>query len=461
MSGGVFERFRATLRESPPEGDLPVRVEGHVPLDLRGDWLSNGPVVFGAGDVRYRHWLDGDGWVLRIRLSEVASATARLVATVKREIEAVEGRAVFRTFGTAFPGDRLVLGQGLESPANISVESWAGRLLAFGEQGLPYELDPETLETRGPFTFDRRLNAASPLAAHPKIDPRTGEHVAFGVSFSPQRPTLTLYQATPDLETRRLRVPLPFAATLHDFAITGRHAVFYVAPYVLDLRALREEERSVLGSLSWKPELGSRLLVVERESGDVVFHGPVDGAYCLHLANAFDGEGGVVVDLLELDRPVYPHYFLDSLYDGAPLGRPVRWVVDLESGQASRQAHDDLESSLDFPVVPADAVGLPTDVVWYLSMSRSRDPGPKLFDRLVRLDWSTTEARTFAAPEGAYFSGEPALTEGARHLLVPVTTPERSELWIVDPGLREQEPRARVVGDGFWPHRFHGAWVRS
>jgi hypothetical protein len=35
----------------------------------------------------------------------------------------------------------------LASPVNVSVYPVAGRLLAFGEQGLPWELDPVTLET--------------------------------------------------------------------------------------------------------------------------------------------------------------------------------------------------------------------------------------------------------------------------------------------------------------------------
>jgi len=37
----------------------------------------------------------------------------------------------------------------LEPPVNVSVYPFAGSLLAFGEQTLPYELDPVTLETRG------------------------------------------------------------------------------------------------------------------------------------------------------------------------------------------------------------------------------------------------------------------------------------------------------------------------
>jgi carotenoid cleavage dioxygenase-like enzyme len=71
-------------------------------------------------------------------------------------------------------------------------------LLAFGEQGLPWVLDPETLETQGQFTFNGRLNDASPFAAHPKFDTDTQEMFNFGIFFSERAPRLYLYCFAPD-----------------------------------------------------------------------------------------------------------------------------------------------------------------------------------------------------------------------------------------------------------------------
>src|SRR5262245_52720648 len=149
-----------------------LEIDGALPSFLRGVWIANGPASFRTGDVAYEHWLDGDGRVIAVRFGdEGASAVARYVGTAKRREEEAAGRALYRAFGTAFPGDRLVRGVALASPANVSVVPWQGRYLASGEQGLPYDLDPETLETHGEFTFGGRLNPLSPLAAHPKLDP--------------------------------------------------------------------------------------------------------------------------------------------------------------------------------------------------------------------------------------------------------------------------------------------------
>src|SRR5205823_1976009 len=143
--------------------------------------------------------------------------TNRYVRSAKFRAEEACGRAVFRAFGTAFPGDRLRRGVATESPANVSVYPYRGTLLAFGEQSLPLELDPDTLDTRGPYDFGGQLNENSPFAAHPKIGPATGELFNFGVSFAATEPCLHLYRfAAGGGLVSRTRLPLPYPCSVHD-----------------------------------------------------------------------------------------------------------------------------------------------------------------------------------------------------------------------------------------------------
>ena len=157
--------------------------------------------------MRYRNWLDGDGMVIAARFDGATEhgtreprlrVQQRFVQTAKLAAERGEGKALFRTFGTRFPGDRLVHGVTVASPVNLSAWPFAGRLLAFGEQGQPWELDPATLATRGPGTFGGAVTAATPFSGHPKVDPHTGELVTFGVSFALQEPMLHLFRFAPD-----------------------------------------------------------------------------------------------------------------------------------------------------------------------------------------------------------------------------------------------------------------------
>src|SRR4029453_7139898 len=142
---------------------------------------------------------------------------------------------------TAFPGDRLVRDAALASPLNVSVGPWGERLLAFGEQGLPMELDARTLETRGLHDFGR-LHAITPFAAHAAIDPASGELWNFGVSFAAERPQLQVFRFAPGGELLlRRRLPLERPVSLHDFSLSESYAVFYLSPYVLEIGPFLEK----------------------------------------------------------------------------------------------------------------------------------------------------------------------------------------------------------------------------
>ena len=409
---GIERAFAAV----PVERTEVVRhIEGKVPAFVRGTYYLNGPARFFRGGLRYRHWLDGDGMVCALRFAEEkVELTARFVRSPKWTAEEAAGRALFRTFGTSFPGDQLVRGIALEPPVNVSVYPFDGGLLAFGEQGLPLALDPATLETLGPYTFGGALNPVSPFAAHPKIDPETGELFNFGVSFSATAPVINLYHFGADGALRgRRRIPLEFPCSLHDFAVGPRHAVFYVAPYVLDMAALQSGS-TLMEALSWEPERGSRLLVADRETGETVAAIPVGERYCLHTVNAFEDGGHLIVDVVELDRPVYDQYEVmpDLFTDVAP-GRPVRLVLDLGQGRVVERREMAYDHAPDFPAVDPRLAHRPYDEMWILGISATGRPGRKFFDQLAHLDWRRPEAAdVYTSPPGRYLGGEPAFVPG-------------------------------------------------
>ncbi|HEX6899434.1 MAG TPA: carotenoid oxygenase family protein [Thermoanaerobaculia bacterium] len=388
-----------------------ARVEGRVPSWLRGVYYLNGPARFERGGVRYGHWLDGDGMVCALRFgADGVGLTARYVRSRKLVEEEAADRALYRTFGTTFPGDSLVRGIALESPVNVSVYSYAGALLALGEQGLPWELDPETLETRGIYNFGGALNPVSPFAAHPKIDPETGELFNFGISFSASHPSLNLYRfdAGGGL-IYRARLPLEEPRSLHDFCLSGRHAVFYLAPYRLDMQALMGEGGTLLDSLRWEPERGSRLLIVRRDDGESVASVPVGERYVLHGINSFEDGDRLIVDVLELDRPVYDQYNVPDLFPDVAPGRPVRLVVDLRTGELTGRQEIAYARAPDFPAFHPDLAGRPYEDFWMLGISKTGHPGRKTFDQVVHANWSHPDrVDVWQAPPGCYLGGEPA-----------------------------------------------------
>jgi all-trans-8'-apo-beta-carotenal 15,15'-oxygenase len=360
--------------------------------------------------LRYRHWLDGDGMVCALRFGDGgARFTSRYVRGTRLAEEEAAGRALYRSFGTAFPGDRLVRGVALESPLNVSIYPWEGRLLAFGEQGLPWELDPETLETRGPFNFGGAVNAVSPFAAHPKIDPATGELFNFGVNFTSAQPSLNLYRFHADgrLAYRR-RLPLAMPVSLHDFCLSGRYVIFHLGPYLLDMARLGAGE-TLMDALRWQPERGSELLIVRREDGEPVASVPVGNRYVLHGINAFDEEDRLTVDVVELDRPVYDQYLLPGLFADVGPGRPVRFVIDVPNAKLLETREIAYDRAPDFPAIDPALAGHPYDDFWMLGISRTGRPGRKFFDQVAHLSWSRPDRpEVWQAPPGWYLGGEPA-----------------------------------------------------
>ncbi len=398
--------------DSIPEehGDQPLEIEGEIPAFLHGTYYLNGPARFCRGDVRYRHWLDGDGMVCALRLQDgQARLTNRFVRCTKWVEEEAAGRALYRTFGTSFPGDRLVRGIALESPVNVSLYPFAGTLLAFGEQGLPWELDPETLETRGLYNFGGTLNPLSPFAAHPKIDPETGDLFNFGISFSATQPSLNLYRFKADGGlVYRKRVALDQPCSLHDFLFAGRHVAFYLAPYRLDMESLTQGG-TLLESLRWEPEKGSRLLVVDRETGEPVASIPVGSRYVLHGINAFEEGTNLIVDVLELDRPVYDQYDLSGLFPKVTPGRPARLVVDLQTGTLLDRIEIAYDKAPDFPAIDPHHAGHPYENFWMLGISKTGQSGRKTFDQVVHASWSHPDrVQVWTAPPGHCLGGEPA-----------------------------------------------------
>ena len=386
-------------------------VEGQIPNFVHGVYYLNGPARFGFKDFRYQHWLDGDGMVSALHFDrDGVQFKNRYVQSTKLQAEQKAGEPLYRAFGTTFPGSRLNrANNGLESPVNVSVYPFGDRLLAFGEQGLPWELDPQTLETRGQFTFHGRLNDASPFSAHPKIDLHSGEMFNFGIFFSSHQPKLYLYCFGQEGLRYRKAVVLEYPCTVHDFTLSQNYAIFYISPYLLDIKRLLQGGATVMDSLSWEPERGSRLLVLSRNNGDLVASVPLGNRYCLHLINAFEKEDKLIIDVLEFDEPIYAQYQpLPHFFQDVSTGGPVRFSVDMQKQQVVNRVAIEYFQAPDFPAVDPRKATQPYEELWMLGISAAGNQGRKFFDQLVHANWTRPAHQDiYQAPRMSYLGGEP------------------------------------------------------
>jgi all-trans-8'-apo-beta-carotenal 15,15'-oxygenase len=388
-----------------------ARIEGTIPAFVKGTFYLNGPARFRRSELQYRNWLDGDGMVCALRFDSGRVHFAnQFVRGTKWVAEEAVGRPLFRTFGTTFAGACLKRGIALESPVNVSVYPYRGTLLAFGEQGLPWELDPVTLETRGVFNFGGRLNEISPFAGHPKFDPATGELFNFGISFSPQHPRLHLYRFNAQAEMLyRKNLPIDYPCSVHDFSLSPTYAVFYLSPYLLDIERMIYGGQTLIDAMQWEPEWGSQLFLVSRETGAAVMSIPIGQRYCLHLINCFEYEHCLMVDVLEYDQPIYPQYqVVPDLFKDVGAAQPVRFVIDRHNGELIERHELNAGLALDFPSIdPIRATSQYRDF-WMLGIGAEAQEGRKFFNQLVHAAWAEENCYdVYQSYEGTFLGGEP------------------------------------------------------
>jgi all-trans-8'-apo-beta-carotenal 15,15'-oxygenase len=402
---------RAFALEPREQSYVVEDIEGEIPEFIRGSYYLNGPARFSRNGFNYRHWLDGDGMVCALRFeNRCVRFTNRFVRSAKFVAEEEADRPIFRTFGTSFENDRLKRRIALESPVNVSVYPYQGSVLAFGEQGLPWELDPITLDTRGECTFDGCLNDVSPFAAHPKFDLATGEMFNFGIAYSSVRPHLNLYRFDGAGKlTYRKRFRLDYACSIHDFSLSQSYIVFYLSPYILNMESLARDGRTLMEALKWEPERGSRLMIVSRETGEHVATIPIGNRYCLHLINCFEEEGHLTVDVLELDRPIYDQYqVVPDLFTDVCEGQPVRFVIDVDGRKLVTTAAIDYLLAPDFPSIAPRQFTQPYRDFWMLGISATGRHGRKFFDQLAHANWACARVcDVYQTPPRNYLGGEP------------------------------------------------------
>jgi len=228
------------------EAEIPdCEVVGQIPADLDGAFYRVGAEWYYPPKFADDAILNADGYIsmFRIRGGRVAYR-GRWVRTERFRRNQEAGRQLYGYYRNPFTDDASV--RDPDRPARRTVANTAplvfgGKLLALKEDGLPYELDPNTLETRAQWDAGGQWRSQT-FSAHPKLDPLTGEMVAFGYEATGLASD-DLYIATLDPRGRltdSVTVKVPYVSVIHDMALTHRHVVIPFGGYVTGMDRLRD-----------------------------------------------------------------------------------------------------------------------------------------------------------------------------------------------------------------------------
>ncbi|MFC4357652.1 carotenoid oxygenase family protein [Halobium salinum] len=500
--------YRVGLRPARVEHDrIALPVEGSLPGWLRGTFVRNGPGTFAVGDRELAHWFDGFAMLRAYRVdgadgdNDRVEFSNRFLRSEAYRYAREHGELGYREFASDPPTSALDRLRRLRDPgftdnATVDVDHLGGEFVATTESPRAVAFDLDSLRTRRTVGYPDDLGATDTV--HPHFDFETGAHLGFATDFG-RDPGYVYYRISPGEREREPlgRVSMDPPGYVHSFSLTERYAVFTVPPFVVDSPLAFLRDRPVIENFRWRPELGTRVVVLDRETGAERARYRTAPFFVFHAANAFErpvasGSGELVVDLVAFpDADVVSDFYLDNLRvddPSLPTGelRRLRLPFDPEygertSGTVVTETHH--RGPVAFPTINYERCnGRPYRYVWAAG-NRERPP-ESLPNRLVKVDlrsgttrvWQErgtfpSEAVFVPAPDDAGDSDDaasdaaaaddaaPAEDDGVLLASVLDADAERTFLLVLDAATMTELARATVPTA--MPLGFHGQFYRE
>jgi carotenoid cleavage dioxygenase-like enzyme len=469
-AAAIDEVFAGITRSNPKESDYVVSsIEGEIPRELNGTLYRNGPnqkTNPSAGN-RALHLFDGDALVSAIRFDDgKASVRGRYAQTDSFIREQAEGEYCI---GAINVKPEKVLDPPVPGvQPNTNVVAHAGRLFALVENAPPFELDPETLESKGTWDYDGKLLGLS-TTAHPKIDGKTGQMWIHG--YQPIEPYIQLYTVEPDGSVSLAEnIDAPWPSMMHDFAITENYVIFPLGSLYFDINPMITGE-GFNAALSCREDLPMQFGIRSRAPGSKTqwFEAPSVG-YMFHPGNAYEEDGKIFMDACTYEKP---GALLDSLRvirNGGDasgfVAHPYLYEFDLAAGTCKETKLSDI--SAEFPRIDDRLVGHKNR--WgYAATSEPQDGANAFARRITKYDRTGGPSTNRPIVDGQWV-GEPVFVprhagaeedDGFVLNLVHDANRDATALDIQDARGLDAEPLARLWLDERIPFGFHGNWSQG
>ena len=287
-------------------------VDGKLPSDLYGAFFRTGPDAqfpLRAGNIPF----DGEGHVSQFRFENGnVHFKSRFVRNERWVAQDKAGKILFPMYRNPYMDDPSVKGLS-RGTHNTHIIHHNGVLLALKEDSPPAAMDLNTLETLdGVYDFKGQLRSKT-FTAHPKLDSKTGNLVAFGYEAKGHNTTdVNVFEYTP--KGRKVWdawVNVPYVGMLHDFAVTENYIVIYVIPMKIDQAQMEK------GGIHWSWWSGEPTYFgYFRRGGDGKdvrwIKGPERSA--THVMGAFDDGNRVYVDVEMSESNPFPFM---PMHDGS------------------------------------------------------------------------------------------------------------------------------------------------
>jgi carotenoid cleavage dioxygenase len=461
----LYQGWGTPMRVESDLRDLEI-VHGSVPKDLNGGLYRCGPDRQYPPMTKDDIFIDGEGMVHRVRFDNGhVDYRSRWVRTERFQLQEKARRSLFGRYRNRYTNDPSVAGKN-QGTANTNVVWHAGKMLVLKEDSLPMQIDPDSLETLGEWSYGGGVKAVS-MTAHPKLDLHRNELLTFS------------YQARGDCTTdfayyvidgagkvaHEMWFAMPYPGMVHDFAATDTHIIVPFFPLITSMDVIKKGGPFY----EWHPDKHSYYAVFPRRgTADQIrwFKGPTVSAG--HMMNAHnDGS------LLHLDICLYKGNCFDFFpsNDGSPY-KPcppqlTRLSFDLAGKQDSYEAKLLVPTPCEMPKCDDRYMGKPYRYGYMICRPPQAKAGDVGMGAIGRYDHQTGELITWqpgencGVQEPVFVPRRAGAAEGDGYLLAFVNrvAENRSDIAILDAQRLDQGPVALLKVPVRIRSTFHGMWV--
>jgi carotenoid cleavage dioxygenase-like enzyme len=447
--------------------DVQLPVDGALPDWLTGMLIRTGPARFEIGAQSYTHWFDGLAMLHAFAFAggEVRYSNrflhSRSWQEAHRSGRIARGEFMTDPCRTLFGRARAIFAPRLTDNASVNVAMLGNDLVAMTETTMPIRFDPFTLEAGRHRPLSEAVRGQI-TTAHPHVDGERSYSYVIDVGL---RCAYRLFVEDRGRQRVLASLPVDEPSYMHSFGMSERYLVLTEFPLRVSPYRLAFSGKPFITNYRWQPERGTRLTVVDKETGGVVARAAAPACFSFHHVNAFEADGAVHVDLLAYpDAGVIDRLRLEPLRAGAPPGplpRLLRFRVPLDGFDEHAIEPTALcEVSFELPSIDASRRG---------GRSYSRVWGVGLFDRasfidsVVKIELTDGESRVRRWHEPGCYPGEPvyvprpggeAEDDGVLLSVVLDSAARSSFLLVLDADSLAE--RARATAPHHIPFGFHG-----
>ncbi len=462
------EFFAPVTEESSFEA-ADLKVEGSIPADFAGIYFRNGPNAYFRPEGRY-HWFDGDGMLHALRFQDGrATYRNRWVRTGALTEEQTKGAPIWR--GIRERANRERREQPFKDTSNTDVKFHNGSLITTWYLcGVPYRVDPLTLETLGPDDFGGKLTTK--VSAHLKVDEHNWDMMFFDYGIKAPYLTYGVVGADGALK-HHVPIDLPGPRLPHDIAITEHYSILMDLPVFQDMDAAKAGRWKT----DWHRHMPARFGILPRfGTSEQVQWFEAESCYIYHSTNAWEEGAGsdksIVMEAFKFERPFtdYPDgatEFDRMMHNHRINAHLVRYRFHLASGTTTEETvTPDIG---EFGMINTARNGRPTRYVYGNGFDYQEIP--VRFKSLMKWDTQLRSVESFEF--GADYNGsEPQFCtrDGARGdaageddgyvvTFLHNQATQRGECWLFDARRIGAGPLAKIHIPQRLPAGFHGIWV--